>query len=132
MTLPRVGILTKPDRIQAGDEEPWLGFVRNEKEPLANNWYCVKQPASNALKQGITWEQARAEEDNFFNATLPWSALEPTWQRYLRTSNLTARLSILLSDLIGKRLDSFPLEALNQTYVLFEASRDSRGASAFA
>ncbi|KAF9234007.1 P-loop containing nucleoside triphosphate hydrolase protein [Melanogaster broomeanus] len=44
-----VGVLTKPDRIQAGDEASWVKILRNETEPLANHWYCVKQPSSQEL-----------------------------------------------------------------------------------
>ena len=36
--------------------------------------------------------------------TAPWSSLEIMYQRQLRTSNLTERLSIILSELISKRL----------------------------
>ena len=44
------GVLTKPDRIPAGDEHSWLSLIRNEKESLENNWYCVKQLGPNDLK----------------------------------------------------------------------------------
>lgn len=35
--------------------------------------------------------------------TVPWSSLESTYQNYLRTGNLTERLSAILSELISKR-----------------------------
>jgi hypothetical protein len=35
--------------------------------------------------------------------TQPWSSLEPRYQKFLRTSNLTERLSVILSELIAKR-----------------------------
>lgn len=98
-----IGVLTKPDRIPSGEESRWLPFIRNEKEPLENNWYCVKQPNSVDLKQGVTWAQARAREDEFFSITAPWSELEGIYQKYLRTTNLVDRLSSILSDLISKR-----------------------------
>ncbi|KII95434.1 hypothetical protein PLICRDRAFT_25913 [Plicaturopsis crispa FD-325 SS-3] len=116
-----IGVLTKPDRIPAGEEDNWLRFIRNEYEPLANNWYCVKQPNSSALKQGISWAEARSEEDNFFSMTSPWSGLESIHQQYLRTSNLTTRLSIILSDLIGKRLP----EIQEELQKLLEKTKDS-------
>lgn len=96
-------MLTKPDRIPPGDEDSWIPFIKNEKEPLENNWYCVKQPSSTDLKQGITWTEARARENEFFSSTSPWSGMEPMYQKYLRTSNLVERLSTILSDLISKR-----------------------------
>jgi len=97
------GVLTKPDRIPQGEEEEWLRFIKNSKEPLDNNWYCVKQPSSNDLKQNWTWQEARQKEREFFSMTLPWCELEATYQKYLRTSNLVERLSSVLSDLITKR-----------------------------
>ncbi|KAJ7587407.1 P-loop containing nucleoside triphosphate hydrolase protein [Mycena floridula] len=99
-----IGVLTKPDRIPSGDEETWLSLIRNEEEPLENNWFCVKQPSTSDLKQGITWEQARSRENSFFLSTSPWNELDPMYQNYLRTSNLLLRLSKVLSDLITKRL----------------------------
>jgi hypothetical protein len=96
------GVLTKPDRIPAGEEQSWLKFIRNEKEPLQNKWFCVKQPASNDLKNNWTWEHARMKEDEFFAATSPWNELEAMYVRYLRTKNLVERLSQVLSDLIAK------------------------------
>lgn len=96
-------MLTKPDRIPTGEEPNWLPFIRNEKETLENNWYCVKQPSSSDMKVGITWAQARRREEEFFAMTPPWSELDAVYQKYLKTSNLVERLSALLSDLIAKR-----------------------------
>lgn len=95
--------MTKPDRIPTGEEPNWLGFIRNEKEPLENNWYCVKQPGSNELKQGMNWTDARRSEDQFFSFTTPWCELDDMYKKYLGTANLVSRLSSILSDLISKR-----------------------------
>ncbi|KAJ7779480.1 P-loop containing nucleoside triphosphate hydrolase protein [Mycena maculata] len=108
-----IGVLTKPDRIPRGDEESWLPLIRNEQEVLENNWYCVKQPSSQDLKQGITWEEARSRENDFFSMTAPWSELDPMYQKYLRTTNLVDRLSSILSDLISKRLPQIQIELEN-------------------
>ena len=96
-------MLTKPDRIPVGEEESWLPFIRNEKEPLENNWYCVKQPSQADLKKGVTWSDARKREDEWFALTQPWSSMDFVYQRYLRTTNLIERLSSILSDLVKKR-----------------------------
>ncbi|KAF8207751.1 P-loop containing nucleoside triphosphate hydrolase protein [Mycena galopus ATCC 62051] len=103
LTVACESVLTKPDRIPRGDEENWLPLIRNEQKTLENNWYCVKQPSSQDIKQGVTWEEARARENDFFSLTSPWSELDPLYQKYLRTSNLIDRLSSILSDLISKR-----------------------------
>ena len=98
-----IGVLTKPDRIPKGDEDRWLALIKNEDQPLKNNWYCVKQPGSTALKNGISWKQAREEENEFFLTDAHFSKLDPLYQKYLRTGNLVERLSGILSDLIAKR-----------------------------
>lgn len=108
-----VGVLTKPDRIPTGEESTWLKFLRNEQEPLVNHWYCVKQPGSQTLKDGISWAEARKQENDFFALTQPWSTVEPQYQKFLRTSNLTERLSTILSELIAKRLPEIHKELYN-------------------
>jgi uncharacterized FAD-dependent dehydrogenase len=94
--------LTKPDRIPKGEESSWFSFIRNEKEPLKNGWFCVKQPDSEALKAKITWSKARENEIDFFASQL-WTELEHEYQRHLGTENLVKKLSVILSDLIAKR-----------------------------
>lgn len=84
-----------------GELANWLPFIRNEKEPLENGWYCVKQPSSKAIATGITWAQAREDEQLFFAG---WSdELDKVYHKYLTTSSLVGRLSVILSDLISKR-----------------------------
>ncbi|KAF8419805.1 P-loop containing nucleoside triphosphate hydrolase protein [Boletus edulis BED1] len=108
-----VGVLTKPDRIPAGEEHRWLKIIRNETEPLVNNWYCVRQPSSQVLSKGITWAEARRREEDYFTITPPWCSLESQYQNYLRTRNLTERLSIILSELVAKRLPEIQDELVN-------------------
>lgn len=97
------GVLTKPDRIPPGEEDFWLKMIRNVEEPLAHGWYCVKQPSSSDLKKGVSWQDARSQEDHFFQTRSPWSELDMTLQRNLRTANLVERASCLLSDLISDK-----------------------------
>ncbi|KIO06579.1 hypothetical protein M404DRAFT_138011 [Pisolithus tinctorius Marx 270] len=99
-----VGVLTKPDRIPRGEEESWIRLIRNEVEPLDNNWYCVKQPSSHDISQGINWVGARNMERDFFATTKPWSSLDSHLHRFLGTSRLTERLSAILAELIARRL----------------------------
>ncbi|KAF8991460.1 P-loop containing nucleoside triphosphate hydrolase protein [Cyathus striatus] len=116
-----IGVLTKPDRIPVGEELRWLPFIRNEKDSLDSGWYCVKQPGSNEIKKGITWAEARAQENEFFSMTAPWSELEAIHQKYLRTSNLVDRLSSILSDLILKRLPEIQEELSKSIFKTREA-----------
>lgn len=79
-----------------------MGFIRGEAEPLKNGWFAVKQPATQDLKQGITWEEAREQESFFFSTTFPWSS-EADYRHRFGTHNLTESLSKILSDLIRRR-----------------------------
>jgi GTP-binding protein EngB required for normal cell division len=103
-----IGVLTKPDRIPQSEEDCWLRFIRGELEVLHDGWYCVKQP--NSLSHGITWEDARDQEEEYFSSTAPWSSLEDRFKERLGTSNLTGRLSIILHELISKRLPGILVE----------------------
>lgn len=51
----------------------------------------------------LSWSQARQMEEDFFSAKAPWSELEETYKKYLKTSNLVERLTTVLSDLIATR-----------------------------
>jgi Dynamin central region len=93
--------LTKPDRIPPTEEEIWLPFIRGEREDTS--WFCVKCPNSQAINEGITWEDARAAESTFFSSSLSWSTLEDTFRQKLGTENLTTCLSNKLCDLIADR-----------------------------
>ena len=55
------------------------------------------------LKLKMSWTQARKMEEDFFSTKAPWSDLEETYQKYLKTSNLVERLTAVLSDLIATR-----------------------------
>ncbi|KAG6329455.1 hypothetical protein ID866_9634 [Astraeus odoratus] len=108
-----VGVLTKPDRIPWGEEASWVRLIRNEREPLVNNWFCVKQPSSHTLSLGIKWGEARHQEEEFFNRTQPWRSLDPLHKAFLGTGNLTERLSLILAELIAKRLPEIQAELYN-------------------
>lgn len=92
----------------AGDEKVWLPVIQNKDKPLDNGWFSVKQPSTVDLERGITWEEARREESEFFELTSPWSTLDHTCQQQLGAANLIERLSSLLSQLIARR-SSFPI-----------------------
>ncbi|KAJ3825902.1 P-loop containing nucleoside triphosphate hydrolase protein [Lentinula raphanica] len=119
--LRTVGVLTKPDRIAQGDEDDWVRFIKNEGDhKLLNNWFCVRQPNSTELREGITWEEARNKENQFFTTHAHWRELDPMYQRYLRTQNLVGRLSSILSDLISKRLP----EIYNELQLLIQKTHE--------
>ncbi|OSC98818.1 hypothetical protein PYCCODRAFT_1417176 [Trametes coccinea BRFM310] len=102
--LRTIGVLTKPDRIPAGEEDSWLRYIRNQDEPLTHGWFCVKQPDSRAIAAGITWSEARQAERDFFRDVSPWSRLDLEHQNRLGTQKLVERLSDVLSEKVSQRL----------------------------
>ena len=94
-----LGVLTKPDRIAPGDQESWLQYIRGRSVPLKNGWFSVKQPDINAIRAGITREEARHLEDQFFS-TVPWNTLSADQRGRLGTYKLRSCLSDVLADAI--------------------------------
>ncbi|CAE7947959.1 mxa [Symbiodinium sp. KB8] len=66
--LRTVGILTKPDKIPEGLEAQRRSLLRNPEGPyrLRHGYFAVKNPAQPAIDRGITANEARAEEAEFF------------------------------------------------------------------
>ena len=80
-----------------------MAMMRNQKEVFKHGWYCVKQPGTVELREGITWDQARENEHNFFHRTMPWSGVEFDLRERLGTEKLSAALGQKLYNLILKR-----------------------------
>ncbi|KAG8994201.1 hypothetical protein FRB90_000509 [Tulasnella sp. 427] len=99
-----VGVLTKPDRIEPGNEQRWIKILRGESNQLENGWFAVKQPDFQQLERGITWESARIGEKEFFSANQPWNALDEKHRNRIGTTALADHLGQLLSDLASTKL----------------------------
>ena len=111
-----LGVLTKPDRIPAGEEDNWLRYICNQDEPLEHGWFSVKQPDSRAIAAGITWSEAREREREFFSTTSPWNVLDLEYQNRLGTGKLVERLSDVLSECISQRYLIYRLTDVSQAY----------------
>ncbi|KAG9075764.1 hypothetical protein FS749_012528, partial [Ceratobasidium sp. UAMH 11750] len=106
-----IGVLTKPDRIEPGEEERWLKMISGQANALKNGWFCVKQPNSKELRsRNYTWERARAKELEYFETTPPWSTISNTHRKHLGTSKLANQLGDVLSIAIQKILPSIRTE----------------------
>ncbi|KAG8913277.1 hypothetical protein FRC01_004629 [Tulasnella sp. 417] len=99
-----IGVLTKVDRIEFGGGSKWLRMLRGEDQPLMHGWYCVKQRDMAQLNDGITWEEARSYEMEFFQTMAPWADLNRVEQQRLGSQKLADRLGHILSDLVSKEL----------------------------
>ncbi|KAG9043509.1 hypothetical protein FS837_009469 [Tulasnella sp. UAMH 9824] len=99
-----IGVLTKVDRIEFGGASKWLRMLRGEDQPLMHGWYCVKQRDMAQLQDGITWEEARSYEMEFFQTVAPWADLNRVEQQRLGSQKLADRLGTILSNLVSKEL----------------------------
>ena len=105
-----VGVLTKPDRIPLGEEAIWISKIQSGDRAGGIEYFSVKNPDSQDIKRGITYEQAREGEAEFFATRAPWSNLEWLYKRRLGTDKLTRRLGEVLSGLISRRQVFSPFE----------------------
>ena len=98
-----IAVLTKPDRIDPGDEGKWLDMLRNRNDIFKCGWFCVRQPSLVQRLAGITPEDARTIESDFFEMTHPWSTAEPDLRARLGNMALSKALSQKLLEVIAKR-----------------------------
>lgn len=101
LTAHIAAVLTKPDRIDPGDERKWLNMLRTEKSK--HGWFCVRQPGFNQLQTRITPEEAMGYEYQFFNTIRPWSTAEPDLRARFGTKALYKALSQTLFDAMARR-----------------------------
>ncbi|KAG8903486.1 hypothetical protein FRB99_003229 [Tulasnella sp. 403] len=104
-----IGVLTKPDTLQSGEEQMWLNVLEGRRHPLLHGYYMTKQPATKELSEKLSFEEARRREQEFFETTPIWA--NSTASNRLGTPNLTKNLSRLLSGLIDQTLPKLRLDA---------------------
>jgi hypothetical protein len=98
-----IGVLTKPDRIESGEEDRWASMITGRSNRIKNGWYCVKQPNGKELRsRHNSWERARAKEVEYFSTNLPWSTMIGEHRNHLGAPNLAHQLGEVLSIAIQK------------------------------
>ncbi|KAH7329757.1 P-loop containing nucleoside triphosphate hydrolase protein [Rhizoctonia solani] len=105
-----IGVLTKPDRIEHDQEGQWVPLITGERSPLKNGWFCVKQLSPRDREAGLTWEEARAQEVEFFGTAPGWSTAPPQHKWRLGSQNLAVKVGDILFKEIQKRLPAIRLE----------------------
>ena len=92
--------MTKPDRIESGNQEKWLHLLQNHTESLEQGWFCVRLPGYEELQQRIGRPEARRLERDFFEKE-PWISMHDVQSR-LSVESLMQRLSEILSETIAE------------------------------
>ena len=98
-----VGILTKADRIPEGQEAPWMKILQNQQEryQLLHGYFAVKNPGQPELDEGLSNEEAREKEEEFFRGEC-WQAAKDR----CGTKQLRECLCQLLHDLVNQQLEA--------------------------
>ncbi|KIO22290.1 hypothetical protein M407DRAFT_216692, partial [Tulasnella calospora MUT 4182] len=109
-----LGVLTKVDRIQPGDEDRWLKILRGEELVLRNGWYCVKQRGPKELESGVTWEDAKTQEQTFFTTEAPWCDLGDSLSGRVGSEALSSELGRILSKLVSRELPTIQTQVITQ------------------
>ncbi|KAI5805779.1 P-loop containing nucleoside triphosphate hydrolase protein [Geopyxis carbonaria] len=85
-----VGLLTKPDALQAGDEDRILQVARNRVTELTHGWFLVRNRSTEEVRKGVNLAQRLQNEKRFF-ASPPWNGLDrsrvgiKSLEKFLRT-----------------------------------------------
>ncbi|KAL3485722.1 P-loop containing nucleoside triphosphate hydrolase protein [Aspergillus germanicus] len=70
-----VGIITKCDAVEKGDEAGAMRIAKNQVENLMHGWFVVKNRSTKEIQEGVTIEDRHVKEQRFFSTYLPWSEL---------------------------------------------------------
>ncbi|KAL4873018.1 hypothetical protein BDV12DRAFT_209663 [Aspergillus spectabilis] len=104
-----LGVLTKPDRVQAGDSyTQWTEILVGDKFHLEYGYYVVKNNPDPSVEHSV----AREEEDEFFTSP-PWATELVAYQDRFGTRNLQTTLSRLLFQQIHGCLPSI-IDKINE------------------
>lgn len=99
-----IGVLTKPDTLPPGDKpDQWLKILDGKQFELGHGYFVTKQPDSIQLRDGITHDQARESEIEFFSRK-PWIDVFSKFRARFGTPALHAKLSQLLANEIASKL----------------------------
>jgi hypothetical protein len=99
------GVLTKPDRLPPGSRHDKLMEVFDQKRfALGHGYFVVKNLRQDEINQGLTHQEARLRERQFFNEGIPWSTTFKDYAHRFGTLNLQSFLSGKLAEQITKKL----------------------------
>ena len=69
-----LGVLTKPDVLQKGDEGRIIDVARNNVTVLNLGWFVVRNRSTQDIAEGVTLEERDMKERDFFSRA-PWKSL---------------------------------------------------------
>lgn len=95
-----IGCLTKPDRLQSVESlEQWEGILKGERFHLGFGYFVIKNNPDTSVDHATV----RAEEEAYFQTSMPWASTFEGYVDQFGTFNLQTRLSELLTKQIQLR-----------------------------
>lgn len=92
-----IGVLTKPDRMEAGIRlDSWLSVLAGKTYVLGHGYYITRQPSPDELKHHITRTEAAENENDFFSTSPPWTAELKVFEANFGAPQIQAKLGELL------------------------------------
>lgn len=98
-----IGVLTKPDTVEAGCHDQYFDVLTGKRFPLRLGYFVVKNPSQQELNEGISRSQAKLREKQFFSTQPPWCNVDTT-MRNVGADLLTRKLSELLREKIRSEM----------------------------
>ncbi|KAA1467040.1 hypothetical protein DENSPDRAFT_926310 [Dentipellis sp. KUC8613] len=116
-----IGVITKPDVVGKGSKsrELYLDVIEGRNKALLHGYFCTRQPDDDDREKGITYDEARRAEAQYFDTNKPWC--DSTHKNRFGVKNLLATLSPLLEKIIRERLPKLREETANR---LMQCNRD--------
>ncbi|MCJ1397212.1 hypothetical protein MMC11_000404 [Xylographa trunciseda] len=93
-----IGVMTKLDALQQGDEQAAIEIARNEVEFLKHGWYCVRNRSTQEINDGVSIQERNRREKEFFSKA-PWNKID---QKRTGIAHLKTNLGRLLSNHIAR------------------------------
>ncbi|KAF8310309.1 P-loop containing nucleoside triphosphate hydrolase protein [Clavulina sp. PMI_390] len=112
--LRTLGVLTKSDLVQEGEERGWLDILEGRVHRLHHGYFITKQPAPKDVEEKITHAAARAAERRYFAEHPLWADRSAEVRSRMGTVQLGQTLSKLLSQLINRTLPTLREDVLTQ------------------
>ncbi|KAI9726746.1 MAG: hypothetical protein M1828_000602 [Chrysothrix sp. TS-e1954] len=100
-----IGVFTKPDQLPEGDkDEMWISMMAGAKFQLGYGYFVTKQLSQEHLDRGLSHDQARVQEQMFFDGSKRWNSQFKNYKSRQGTLRLQQELSRLLALEISKSL----------------------------
>ncbi|KAF3037123.1 hypothetical protein E8E12_007575 [Didymella heteroderae] len=100
-----LGVLTKPDRLPQGSSAQDLAHILDGRRfTMGHGYFVVKNLNSNEIRQGLTHNDARRLEQEFFATVSPWAVDLQAYQPRFGTVNMQHHLASELGNRVMRKL----------------------------